>query len=636
MAWWRDARFGMFIHWGIYSVPARGEWYMNNGKVPVNEYERYAGQFNPTKFDALSWVKLAKTAGMKYIVITSKHHDGFCMWDSKVSDYDIIDRTPFKRDVLKELSAACAREGIRLCFYHSIMDWHHLDARGDRFPEYRENYLKPQLKELLTGYGPIGVLWFDGEWIGEWTEQEGKDLYRYVRSLQPEIIVNNRVGKGRNGLEGMNSDTTAAGDYGTPEQEIPATGLPGVDWESCMTMNDNWGFRATDTNWKSTEDLIHNLVDIASKGGNYLLNVGPTAEGLIPTESVKRLEEVGAWMKVNGESIYGTMASPFPATPWGCCTMKRLPNGGSRVFLHVFPEHQRKPVVITGLGAVPTRAVLLARPALPLALVCSADSATVHLPEFITTTSDCVVALDFPGELIVYLPPVISAQQTIFTSSLTVPISSANPSFDIRYTLDGTDPSDHSPAYHGPIPLAGTTTIRARSFHKSRGVSTISEVHFERVVANSAVAAHEQAPGLVYEYFEGTIDSVSDLDRLPLVRSGNVAEIGLGMEHRKEFYALRVRGYIAVDSTDVYNFGLTSDDGSRLWVDGKLVADNDGLHGAKQVQGMIALARGEHAIAIEYFNKTGDAELRVSTAIGTTPLKPVTADHLTHSAAESR
>ena len=314
MKWWHDARFGMFIHWGVYSVPAGkyhgeeikgiGEWIMNTAKIPVAEYEKFGKQFNPVKFDAAEWVRIAKNAGMKYIVITSKHHDGFSMWDSKVSKYDIVDFSPYGKDVLKMLADECAKQGITLCFYHSIMDWHNPDANLKNWAKYRENYLKPQLKELLTGYGKLGVLWFDGEWIKEWTENQGKDLYNYVRNLQPEIIVNNRVGKGRQGMQGMSKDTSFVGDFGTPEQEILSTSSS-MAWESCMTMNDTWGFKTSDTNWKSTETLIKNLVDIVSKGGNFLLNVGPTSEGLFPSPIVERLKEIGEWVKVNGEAVYG-------------------------------------------------------------------------------------------------------------------------------------------------------------------------------------------------------------------------------------------------------------------------------------------------------------------------------------------
>jgi alpha-L-fucosidase len=326
MAWWRDDGFGMFIHWGVYSVPAGqykgkeikglGEWIMEDAKIPIAEYEQFARQFNPTRFDAKEWVRIAKDAGVKYIVITSKHHDGFALWDSKVSNYDIVDYTPFKRDILKELTAACKAAGIKMCFYHSIMDWHQPDAKAAKYPhqatpkpdwaKYREEYLKPQLKELLDNYDPE-VLWFDGEWVDEWTEPQGKELYAYLKSLKPSLIINNRIGKGRKGMNGMNAYDDAAGDFGTPEQEI-LEGTSDFDWESCMTMNDTWGFKTNDHNWKSAETLIHNLVDIAAKGGNYLLNIGPKSDGTIPKESVERLEEMGKWLSVNGEAIYGTNA----------------------------------------------------------------------------------------------------------------------------------------------------------------------------------------------------------------------------------------------------------------------------------------------------------------------------------------
>jgi alpha-L-fucosidase len=353
MKWWRDARFGMFIHWGIYAVPAGtykgkqidgiGEWIMNNAHIPVEEYEQFAKQFNPVKFDADQWVQIAKNAGMKYIVITSKHHDGFCLWDSKFTDYDIIDATPFKRDILAELAQSCKKHGIRLCFYHSIMDWHHPDAQGPfyqnyndtsksnpNFDRYVEYYLKGQLQELVQNYGPLGILWFDGEWVKDWSREMGWDMFEYVLNLQPDIVVNNRVGKGRQGMRGLSESKEFAGDYGTPEQRIPPTGLPGVDWETCMTMNDTWGYKSYDHNWKSTEDLLHKLADIASKGGNFLLNVGPTAEGLIPQPSVDRLSAMGEWLKVNGESIYGTTASPIGKVPWGRCTAKP-----GKLYLHV-------------------------------------------------------------------------------------------------------------------------------------------------------------------------------------------------------------------------------------------------------------------------------------------------------------
>jgi alpha-L-fucosidase len=311
MAWWREARFGMFIHWGIYAVPADGEWYMTQHHVPVAQYEKYAAKFNPVQFDADQWARVAHDAGMKYLVITAKHHDGFCMFKTSTTKYNVVDATPWRQDPLAALSKACKAHGIRFCCYYSIMDWHtplQTAARpGDKNPEYNptkfanaqqkadyKTYMKAQLKDLITQYHP-GAIWFDGGWIN-WSAADGKDLVGYLRQLDPQLIVNDRA----------NSD----GDYGTPEQEIPANGRD-RDWETCMTINGSWGFSANDHGFKSTAELLHNLMDIASKGGNYLLNVGPTDQGVIPAEEVQRLKQMGAWLNTNGAALYDTTASPF-------------------------------------------------------------------------------------------------------------------------------------------------------------------------------------------------------------------------------------------------------------------------------------------------------------------------------------
>jgi alpha-L-fucosidase len=331
MKWWRDARFGMFIHWGIYSVPAGeykgktnyAEWILESTQMPVSEYAKYAQQFNPVKFDANQWAKIAKDAGIKYLVITSKHHDGFGMWPSNLTDW-CIKSTPFGktgRDPLKELEDACNQQGIRFCLYHSIMDWHSSDwgtrrkwndvATGSPDMDKFDAYLKGQLKEIITAYNP-GLIWFDGEWESPWTHERGVDLYSYLRNLDPKLIINNRVDKARAGMAGNTTDAGAVGDYGTPEQQIPPKGFgPGVDWETCMTINDHWGYNSHDHDFKSTKKLLTNLIDIASHGGNYLLNVGPTAEGLIPDGEVQRLKEMGDWLKVNGDAIYGTGPTAF-------------------------------------------------------------------------------------------------------------------------------------------------------------------------------------------------------------------------------------------------------------------------------------------------------------------------------------
>ena len=360
LAWWRDARFGMFIHFGLYSTPAGtwdgkpvggvGEWLLQNARIDPIAYEKeLVPRFNPVNFDAREWARIAKDAGMGYVVITTKHHDGFALWDSDSSEYDVM-ATPFRRDIMKELSDAVRAEGLRICWYHSIMDWHHPDYQPRRewdarpvdpasFPRYVD-FMFAQLRELLTNYGDIGILWFDGEWEGTWNHDWGKRTDDFVRSLQPRIIVNNRVDSGRAGMEGFTADEHARGDYGTPEQTIPPNGMPGKDWETCMTMNDTWGYKASDGNWKSARTMIRMLCDIASKGGNFLLNVGPKGDGTIPAESVERLRRMGEWMRVNGESIRGTQASPFTKKlPWGRATMRSLKGewkDATRLYLHVF------------------------------------------------------------------------------------------------------------------------------------------------------------------------------------------------------------------------------------------------------------------------------------------------------------
>ena len=410
MKWWREARFGMFIHWGIYSVPAGtwqgkpvagiGEWIMNKGKIPVADYAKFAAEFNPVKFDANAWVRLAKQAGMKYIVITSKHHDGFAMFKSAASSYNIVDATPFKRDPLQELAAACQREGIRLGFYYSqAQDWHHPGgaANGGRWDpaaqdgdmtEYIKTIAVPQVKEILSHYGPIAILWWDTPTN---MTKERADLLAPLLKLQPGIITNNRLGGGYQG------------DTETPENRIPATGYP-RDWEACMTMNDTWGFKSYDHNWKSAEQIIRNLVDIASKGGNYLLNVGPTSEGEIPAPSVERLQRVGAWMGQNAESVYATTASPFKRLTWGRATQKP-----DKLYLNVFYWPQDGALVVP-MRSGAKKAYLLGAPGKSLALTRAADGLHVAVPAAAPDPISSVIVLDGVGQ-VDPLPPAPIAQE---------------------------------------------------------------------------------------------------------------------------------------------------------------------------------------------------------------------------------
>lgn len=457
LAWFREARFGMFIHWGVYSVPAGewngktgyGEWFLEETKIPVSQYEKFADQFNPVKFDAKAWVKAAKDAGMKYIVITSKHHDGFGLWDSKLTDWDIA-RTPFKRDPLKELATECRKAGLKFCLYHSIMDWHHPDwgtrrawndlaaNAGPPDMDRYTTYMKGQLKELLTGYGPLGILWFDGEWEAPWTHERGVDLYSYVRNLQPNIIVNNRVGKGRSGMQGMDQGNRV-GDYGTPEQEIPATGFgPGVDWESCMTMNNHWGYNKADFNWKSTQTLVRNLIDCASKGGNYLLNVGPTAEGEFPAVSIDRLQQIGAWMKVNHAAIYGTTASPFKRLAWGRCTTK-VAGKTTTLYLHVFDWPANGKLGLPGLKNPVLSATLLATgKKLPVAT--NATGVVLSLPATAPAAWSTTVVLKIKGAPEV-VPPILMQSAD---GSVRLPAIEATTHGHLRYEVgDGKDNIGH-------------------------------------------------------------------------------------------------------------------------------------------------------------------------------------------------
>jgi alpha-L-fucosidase len=316
LRWFRDAKYGLFIHWGLYSIPAGewkgkrslglGEWIMNRSQIPVRDYEKLASQFNPVKFNADQWVQMAQDAGMKYIVITSKHHDGFAMFKSKASTYNIVDATPFKRDVLKELADACARKGMRLGFYYSqSQDWHEPNGAGNDWdfgPDEKKDYdqylrgkAEPQIRELLTGYGPVALIWFDTPRM--MTGDRAQRFANIVRTLQPNTLIDGRLG-----TEG---DYRSTGDNVIPSQASTEA------WETPATVNDTWGFRKDDTNWKSPGQIVFKLVDIVSKGGNYLLNVGPMSDGTIPQASQDILRTVGRWLKVNGEAVYGAQSTPF-------------------------------------------------------------------------------------------------------------------------------------------------------------------------------------------------------------------------------------------------------------------------------------------------------------------------------------
>ncbi len=630
MSWWREARFGMFIHWGLYAVPAGewdgvtnyGEWIRNNARIPLDVYDQFREQFNPTAFDADAWVRMAKDAGMQYIVITTKHHDGFCLFDSRETDFDIMS-TPFRRDIIAELAEACAAQGIRLGFYHSIMDWHHPDylprrpwetdrpTEGADYDRYVQ-YMKHQLAELCQNYGEApAILWFDGEWESTWTGERGVDLYRYVRNLKPDILINNRVGNAREGMAGLTREGEFGGDFGTPEQEVPASGMPGVDWESCMTMNGNWGYNRADKQFKSVGTLLHHLVDITSKGGNFLLNVGPTAEGLIPPESVDRLAAIGRWTRANGEAVYGTSPAVFDRPAWGRITQRRTEKG-IRMYLHVFERPESGVLRLNGVLNDPESVGFLAATDLPAPTWSrEADALLIRLPETLPDSHVSVVRLDLTGSPEFYLPPTLQADRPGFLTESVVTIqASGGPELSIRYTVDGEEPTVASELYAGPLTFRESTLVRARAFRAQDPVSGTADLTVTRWDPQAASGEHALAPGWSYRYFEGAWNVLPEMDRLQPVRTGTVKGPEMPVIPADgENFAYEYRGFLEVPATDLYTFHLRSDDGSRLWVNQTLVIDNDGPHGSKTVGGSAALAAGKHEVLLRFFQASGGHEL---------------------------
>jgi alpha-L-fucosidase len=418
MHWWRDARFGIFIHWGLYSIPAgtwdgkeyggASEWLINAARIDPIRWEReLVPKFNPVKFDPRAWARLFRESGAGYIVLTSKHHDGFCLWPTGLNDYNVM-AAPAKRDLIGELARAASAEGVHMGLYHSFLDWHHPDyiprREWDKRPTAQVSmepfvgYVHAQLRDLLTRYPQVDLMWFDGEWESTWTVDMGRRTETLVRALKPSLVINNRVGPGRDGMQGFTKGESF-GDYHTPEQEVPANGLPGVDWESCMTMNGSWGFHAGDHNWKSARQLIRTLCDTASKGGNFLLNVGPTAEGEIPPESVERLQAIGRWMAVNGSAIRGTQASPFTEAPaWGRITSRAVteadgaPSTELNLIVFDWPASGRLPIPEPG-GVV--RAVEIVGSADSASVSHDADGWFVRLPPHAPDSDASVVRVRF-------------------------------------------------------------------------------------------------------------------------------------------------------------------------------------------------------------------------------------------------
>lgn len=357
--WFREARFGMFIHWGLYSIPARGEWVRSVERIPKEDYEKYFEEFNPTNYNPREWARIAKKAGMKYVVMTAKHHDGFCLFDSKYTEYKCTN-TKAGRDLIREYIEAVRAEGLKVGIYFSLIDWyredyphykdrHHPMRDNEKFRDVKHDfdsylkYMHNQIEELLTNYGKLDIMWFDfsyDDMVGE--KWKASKIIEMARKYQPDMLIDNRMGSaGNNMMAGgirAENPTIFSGDFASPEQIIPIEPIKNevgklIPWEACVTMNDHWGYCSNDKNFKSSEVIIKALVNCVSKGGNLLLNVGPNAKGEIPKESINILKEVGTWMEQNHESIYGCGVSNIEKPQWG-----RYTENGNFVYAHIFEE----------------------------------------------------------------------------------------------------------------------------------------------------------------------------------------------------------------------------------------------------------------------------------------------------------
>ncbi|HQG76450.1 MAG TPA: alpha-L-fucosidase [Bacteroidales bacterium] len=396
--WFQDAKFGMFIHWGVYSILGDGEWVMNNQKIDKQTYQKLPAFFNPIGYDPKEWVALAKAAGMKYITITSKHHDGFAMWDSKVSDYDIIDRTPYKKDVLKMLAEECNRQGIKLFFYHSHLDWYQENyfPRGNTGqsagrPESGDwysylDYMDSQLRELLTGYGEIGGIWFDGIWDKKGADWRLDKTYGMIHSMQPACLIGNN----------HHLAPFPGEDFQMFEKDLPGhntTGFSGeqkigdLPFETCETMNGSWGFNLQDKNYKSTKDLIRYLVKAAGYNSNFLLNVGPMPDGKIQPEFVATLRELGAWIDKYGETIYGTRGGPITPRSWGVTTRK-----GNKVYVHLLDLEDNN-LLLPDFGRK-VKSITVFNSGTKLKFRQDAYGITISVPPAVTDDTDTVLVLE--------------------------------------------------------------------------------------------------------------------------------------------------------------------------------------------------------------------------------------------------
>lgn len=661
MTWWRDARFGMFIHWGLYSeaggvwkgtfLPGWSEWMLNRLRIPPAEYQaELVPRFDPADFDAAAWVRAARDAGMGYMVITAKHHEGFAIWRSEASALD-VEATRFGkpaeeggrgRDPLKELADAAAADRMPLGVYYSLLDWSHPDylprrpwesrsAEGADYSRYTD-FMSAQVRELLGGaYGKVAILWGDGDWEHGMAEHRSDAIVAMARTLQPGILVNDRWAQ--------------PGDYATPENKIPEAAL-GRPWETCMTLNDSWGYARDDRNFKPASAVTAMLVECVSKGGNFLLNVGPTGRGTIDGRTLGVLREVGQWMRTYGESVRGCGAAPLPKPEWGRITWRASPDGSATAYLHVQEGSHGAgaDLRLPGVLDLPSRVRVLGEQGTTRALA-ERDGADTLIrivaePAGPAQATAPVIAAHWDSAPSIARPPRIVGDARIFIDSTQVAFDPVSPSCEIRVTLDGSAPNMSSPrAAPGRdgrpcVSVRDTCTLRAVTFWSGNPVGSETQATFTRVEPLAPIARAETSPGLAVRLLEGTFERVPSRETLAGEGSAwraDVPDVRLPEDRPAEAFALLLTGFVDVSRAGIYRFGISSDDGSILEIDSTVVVDHDGPHGATERTGDIALGAGRHRISVRFFEATGSEALSLRwRPPGATELSPVPASRLSH------
>ncbi|MCK5145636.1 alpha-L-fucosidase [bacterium] len=616
--WWRNARTGMLVHWSLSSTPDDVTM-RNTAQIPKKIYTRYLESFNPKDFNADAWVLAAKNAGMKYIIVTAKHRDGFCFFDSRHTEFDIMS-TPFKRDVMKEMADACHRHGMKIGWYYSIMDLHHQDylSKGlwesssssvkDKYKRYFD-YMARQMEELLGNYGPVDIMWFDGEWEETWTSEMGLKLYGWIKKIQPDIIVNNRIGAGRKGIDSFSGPGSFAGDFYSEENAIPKGRLGNSDWETIISMNDHWEWKEFDTKWTKSEKLLHMLSKVVSKGGNLLLNVGPGPDGKFPEPAMKRLSVIGKWMEYYGESIYGSDAGPFKSLPWGYCTQKKM-GQLTRLYLHVweFPKDGR--LVLPGLYNRVETGFYLADPDWSISILKKNEDLVLKLPKEAFDPICSVIVLDIWGKADVSMPPEFMNNFDSFVDKMYFKLSSTRNNVTIRYALNGTNPTALSPEYKKGIKLTANAMVTARCFRNGKPVSDPVRRNFRKVTPEPGQFFKVHKKGWKYKYYRGNWEKPPLLEKLTPIKKGIIDNESLCKMDGSEGFGLELKGYLKIPKTGMYELTLLTDSRFTLQVGEKTyLSDTSSIKEQKENNLEVALSKGWHPIKLQYYNSSKKSKL---------------------------